>query len=179
DRYGGTAGLGFRQAGGTVASPTASNSAIAQIRIIGYGTTGFSTSKVAAEVVAAGTWTDTAQGTMFHVYTTALGSAAAHVRFRVTAGGHIAQYSEPASVTGCGAGATLTNGFDSHGVITEGTAATGCTLTFGTPYLTPPTCTVSSRAGQVFSYVVSNNAITITNIGALSSTTLDYTCHGW
>ena len=59
------------------------------------------------------------------------------------------------------------------GTVTEGTIATGCVVTFAN---TPSRCTVTSESGLVFSYALASNVLTITNVGALSSTNLDWTC---
>lgn len=179
ERYGGTAGIGFRQADGTQVAPSASTSALGQLRYIGYGTTGFTPSKVAIEIAAAEPWSDVAQGAMLHFYTTPLGATTPQVRVRISAGGHIAEYSESPVLSACGVGAALDNGADSNGVVTEGAGATGCVLTFATPYLTPPACSLSSRVGLAFTYTISTTAITITNVGALAGTAIDYICHGW
>lgn len=82
------------------------------------------------------------------------------------------------AITSCGTSPSAVTGDDLSGHFTEGSVATGCTLTFHTAYAAAPTCTVSSRAGLVFTYTTSTTALTITNVGALSSTTLDYECHG-
>jgi hypothetical protein len=82
------------------------------------------------------------------------------------------------ALTSCGSSPTI-DGTNIEGTITEGSVATGCTLSFGAP--TPwnvrtPHCTITSQAGLVFSYTESTSALTITNVGALSSTHLDYHC---
>ncbi|HUB10660.1 MAG TPA: glycosyl hydrolase family 28-related protein [Acetobacteraceae bacterium] len=53
---------------------------------------------------------------------------------------------------------------DTHGSLTEGEGATGCTVTFVTPFPTPPTCVVSSPDGAPLTgYVASTTALTIVN----------------
>ena len=79
------------------------------------------------------------------------------------------------ALTACGTSPAI-SGTDRGGIVTEGTSATGCTLTFHTPATVAPGCTVSSQAGLVFSYTTSATALTITNVGALSSTKVSYTC---
>lgn len=179
ERYGGTPAITFREAHGTPTSPTASDNALGELRVMGYGATRFSPGSKAALVVTAGeTWTDTAQGTRVQLVTTPTGATGANVRMIVSAGGHVAQYSEAPVASACGAGAALAGAADSNGAITVGAGASGCTITFAAPYLTPPTCVLHSRAGRRFGYAVSTTAITVTTIDPLDGTTLDYLCHG-
>jgi hypothetical protein len=104
-------------------------------------------------------------------------------RFRIDSLGHWVAPAQTAPVlTNCGAAATIV-GTDVSGTITEGAGATGCTITFVASYdtgvfPTTPHCTVTSRAGQLFSYTTTPATIAITNIGALAQTVLDYTCIG-
>ena len=99
-------------------------------------------------------------------------------RLRVDSLGHWISPAQVApALTACGTGPAVT-GTDAAGTVTVGSAATGCTITFAAAYASAPHCSVSSRAGAAFSYNVSANAITITSIGALSSTAVDFTCIG-
>jgi hypothetical protein len=94
---------------------------------------------------------------------------------KLTVSGHIGTLGTIPTLTSAGTGASITTGStDTAGEITEGTLATGAVITFATAYTNTPFVTVVSEAGLVFSYTVSNTAITITNIGALSSTKLTY-----
>jgi hypothetical protein len=79
------------------------------------------------------------------------------------------------AVASCGTGAAIV-GTDRGGTVTEGTLATGCTLTFHTPASVAPGCSVSSQSGLIFTYSTSATALTITNVGALSSTKIGYVC---
>ncbi len=88
----------------------------------------------------------------------------------------ITQGSSPA-LTSCGTGPAIV-GDDNAGTITEGTIATGCVVTWATAYSTAPSCVFTSEAALGFTLAVTNTAATITNVGALSSTKLDYVCHG-
>lgn len=179
ERYGGTPGLQFRQADGTIATPVASRTTLGQLRFSGFGATTFSASKVALEIGAAETWSDTAWGQFLQFYTIEKGSRSANVKMRLSASGHVGMFGTTPTVSNCGTGATLSGAAaDSNGTITEGTAATGCTLTFATPYFTAPTCTVTSRSGIGVSYAVAANGITITNVGA-GVTAIDYICLGF
>jgi hypothetical protein len=85
------------------------------------------------------------------------------------------------TLTGCGTGATVV-GTDLSGTVTEGTGATGCTITFATSYATTynapaPHCTVTGESG-LLTYSLSTTAITVLNVGPLSGTNIDYTCTG-
>jgi hypothetical protein len=85
--------------------------------------------------------------------------------------GHIASTSTnvtSSALSGCGTtpaiNATAT---DSKGTITEGTTATGCTLTFLQAYATAPDCVISSPTGNTpTSYTTSTTALTIVNASA-------------
>jgi hypothetical protein len=53
---------------------------------------------------------------------------------------------------------------DGDGLVTEGTSATGCTLTFQTPFTIAPVCTLSSPTGTLpTSYSTTTTALTIVN----------------
>jgi hypothetical protein len=83
------------------------------------------------------------------------------------------------ALTSCGGSPAIDSDSSAlMGTVTEGTVSTGCTITFATAFNTTPHCTVTARAGLGFSYTVSTAAIVVTNIGALSSTKLDYHCIG-
>jgi hypothetical protein len=178
ERYGGTAGIAFREAGGTQAAPTPSSATIGQIRYIGYTPTGFTSSKVAMEINAAetGGWTANGQGTHLQFYTTATGTTTSAVRFRIAAAGHIGEYSDPPVLSGCGTSPTAV-AYDSNGVVSPGSGAAGCTITFATPYFSAPACMVSSRGGVNFTYAVTATGITVT--GAVGGTQLDFICRGF
>jgi hypothetical protein len=81
------------------------------------------------------------------------------------------------ALTSCGTSPTIA-GTDTAGTITEGSAASGCTATFNKAFAATPYCVMSSQGGLGFTYAVSTTAITITNVGALSSTKVDYHCLG-
>ena len=97
--------------------------------------------------------------------------------FKLKGNGHLANAQAVApTVTFCGTGASV-SGTDMKGTIAEGSAATGCTLNFNTSYAANPTCTISSRSGLGFTYTVpGERTFVVTNVGALSSTLLDYIC---
>lgn len=115
---------------------------------------------------------------LFDVASTTSTSFATTSLFRILSTGDIQIASSTATtpnLSGCGTSPSIT-GSDTAGTITEGSIATGCTVTFSTVKARTPHCTVTSQSGLVFSYVPSTTAITITNVGALSSTNLDYIC---
>lgn len=102
---------------------------------------------------------------------------------RLTSTGHtIYGLANQPTLSSCGSGPTI-DGTDTAGTITEGTGATGCTITFGTAWNVTnpdrsPHCTLYSESGYIFQFTESVTAITITNIGPLSSTSVDYHCFG-
>lgn len=92
--------------------------------------------------------------------------------------GHYMSLGTAPVLTSCGGGATIV-GNDQAGIVSIGTVATGCVITFATSYgANAPACVVTSGSGIVFSYTVAATVITVTAIGALSSTTLIYNCKG-
>jgi hypothetical protein len=104
-------------------------------------------------------------------------------RFRIDSAGHVIYpvITTPVA-TSCGSSPTVV-GDDANGSVTVGTAATGCTLTFGTSYATPtPTstanCVLTAQSSIVFTYAVSNTALTITS-GASSSVVFNWICAGY
>lgn len=79
------------------------------------------------------------------------------------------------TLAACGSSPVIT-GTNRSGTVTEGTGASGCVITFSVPYLAIPGCTVSSQKGLGFTYTVTPSGIKILNVGALSSTILNYAC---
>lgn len=90
--------------------------------------------------------------------------------------GHILTSGTAPALTSCGTSPAIT-GDDDSGTVTQGSISTGCVITFATAWTAAPSCVVVDEAGAVFSYTVSTTAITVTNVGALSSTNMDYICH--
>lgn len=81
-------------------------------------------------------------------------------------------------LSSCGSTPTLADGStDMSGTVTMGTTATGCVITFGTPYSVAPACTVTWRATPLASqsYTVSASAITLTQTST-SNNLIDYVC---
>jgi hypothetical protein len=96
---------------------------------------------------------------------------------RLTVLGNIGTDGAIPTLSSCGTSPSITLGStDTAGEITEGTVATACTITFAAAKTRAPFCTVTDQSGLGMSYTVSNTAITITNIGALSSTKINYIC---
>lgn len=97
--------------------------------------------------------------------------------FGITNSGHIFGTSTTPVLSSCGTAPSLVGG-DAHGTITVGSVATACTLTFGTPYTTKPSCTVTNQSMSVvnaMTYTESVTALTISQTG-LSGDLLDYHC---
>jgi hypothetical protein len=95
----------------------------------------------------------------------------------LTVAGGIGFYGTIPALTSCGTSPAIIKGStDSAGEVTEGTISTGCTITFAVAKTNAPFCTLAGKAGLVFTYAVSASAITITNVGALSSTNVVYNC---
>ncbi len=97
--------------------------------------------------------------------------------FRVTGSGHVIGKGGKPTLSGCGAGASIA-GTDSGGEVTIGSGATGCQINFAANWGATPYCTVTSQAGQRFSYSKNGAAISIANIDDLSVSKVDYRCGG-
>ena len=91
---------------------------------------------------------------------------------------HIAteQNTAPA-LTSCGTGSPAITGTDEAGIVTMGTSATGCVITFNVAYTATPFCVVSWIATPLASqsYVTSNTAITLTQTNT-SGNKAQYIC---
>jgi len=84
------------------------------------------------------------------------------------------------TVTGstCGTTAPSVTGTDFMGTITVGSSATtSCVLTFGTPFVTAPTCLLTPKSAilAALSYAASTTALTITQTSTASNT-ISYLC---
>lgn len=97
--------------------------------------------------------------------------------FEINQAIHLISKGTAPALTSCGTSPTIA-GTDTAGRVTEGSVATGCVITFNKAFGATPACVVTSEAGLVFSYTTSTTAITVTNVGALSSTILNYHCIG-
>jgi hypothetical protein len=100
--------------------------------------------------------------------------------FSVTNTGHIIASSTNPVLSSCGTSPTM-KGDDTHGTVTVGSVATGCTITFQIPYSATPECVVQNQTGSVtntFGYTLSSTAITVTET-ALGGDILNYQCEGF
>jgi|SRR5579864_1673097 len=92
--------------------------------------------------------------------------------------GHIAtgQTTAPA-LTSCGGGSPAITGTDTAGIVTMGTTATGCVITFNVAYTGTPFCVVTWIATPLASqsYATSNTAITLTQTST-SGNKAQYIC---
>lgn len=91
---------------------------------------------------------------------------------------HIATAAQTApALTSCGTGSPAITGTDEAGIVTMGTGATGCVITFNVAYTGTPFCVVSWIATPLASqsYVTSNAAITLTQTSA-SGNKAQYIC---
>ena len=171
----------FVKAQGTIAAPLAVAGGTNIFSLNAYGYDGSQNRPVGA--LAFGVDAGFAQGIApgkLQIFTTDT-SGTSRERFRVDSLGHwVSPLQVAPAASGCGSGPIIA-GTDVTGVVTEGAGASGCTISFARPYsYTGNTvhCTITSEAGVPFRYVVSGTGITITNLGALAGTSLDYTCIG-
>lgn len=95
-------------------------------------------------------------------------------------GGHIYGATGAPAISACGGGSPSLSpaSTDTHGTVTEGTTATGCTLTFVKAFAFAPSCVISSPAGNAFtSYTTTTTTLTIVNASA-SGNKYSYICMG-
>lgn len=93
---------------------------------------------------------------------------------------HLAVATDTApALTSCGGGTPAITGNDVAGVVTMGTSATGCVITFNTAYTNAPYCVVTWIATPLASqsYVTSASAITLTQTST-STNKVQYICFG-
>lgn len=96
---------------------------------------------------------------------------------KLTVAGDIGFYGTIPTLSSCGTSPSITKGStDGAFEITQGSVSTGCTITFGVSKTNTPFCTLTDQAGAVFSYTTTNTAITVVNIGVLSSTKMNGIC---
>ncbi len=97
--------------------------------------------------------------------------------FGIDTNGHLTGSSTSPVLSSCGTSPTM-KGSDSHGTVTAGATATGCTVTFTAAYATDPVCTVVPQTGSVvntFTYTHSTTNIVVTETG-LGGNKFDYMC---
>lgn len=82
------------------------------------------------------------------------------------------------TLSSCGGGTPTITGNSYRFTVTEGTTASGCTVSWPSPspFATTPVCVASSESGLAFSYTEDTSSFVITNIGALSGTVVDVNC---
>lgn len=83
------------------------------------------------------------------------------------------------TISNCGAGGKSISGNDSRGQVTAGNSATGCTVTFNTPYQTPPICVVSGALSSpgVYMFVTSTSTTEmVVGFSAAANKTFNYIC---
>jgi len=92
--------------------------------------------------------------------------------------GHIASQGSTPALSSCGTSPTLDTGStDFAGSYTTGSAATTCTITFGTAYAAAPSCSVDANGNATQpTFTVSQTAITVTV--DIASTKYSYICVG-
>lgn len=183
DAYAAAPIMTFRRADTTAASKSAvqNGDSIGSISAFGYGATGYASGgRAALNLAATEAWSDTAQGanvtiaatknTTLTTSTVALFDGIGHVRLGISG-------TVPA-ITSCGTSPSAARGTDFGGEVTEGTTATGCTISFANAYTTAPFCVVSLQTQQVaFTYTISTSAITVTNTSATGDK-IDWICNG-
>lgn len=77
----------------------------------------------------------------------------------------------------CGTGSPSISGDDQGGIVTTGTAATSCTLTFAKAYRATPYCTASDDSGTVTPSVTTTASTVVFGLGAgLSGGKVQYMC---
>lgn len=90
--------------------------------------------------------------------------------------GHVRVPGSAPAPTSCGTGTPTVVGSDIAGLITMGTSATGCTVTFNVAYNNPPFCTVTWQTNlAAMSYTVSASTIVITQTST-SGNKINYNC---
>lgn len=85
----------------------------------------------------------------------------------------------PPALTSCGGGSPAITGSDTAGIVTMGTSATGCVITFNVAYTTAPYCIVNWIATPLASqsWATTNTAITLTQTSASTNKAV-YFCSG-
>ena len=80
------------------------------------------------------------------------------------------------TLSACGTSPSITGAMDTRGTVTEGTASTGCVITFNVQFSPAPVCTVTSPGGfALTSYSVSTSALTLVNASSPGNT-YSYVC---
>lgn len=100
-------------------------------------------------------------------------------RMRIDSKSHLGYTATAPTISSCGTTPSTARGTDSAGEVTEGTTATGCTITFANSgYTAAPYCVVTSQTQlAAFTYAISTTAITVTNTST-SNDKINWVCHG-
>ena len=170
---------------GTIAAPTSTDWTNQLGTFFFWGYTTANTVALASEIKATVDQhnTSTVVPGNIEIWNTSAGGVY-QASFRVDSAQHMSSLSPAVPVlTSCGTGPTIAESTDVAGTITEGTGATGCTLTFSTSWSQVfngqvPHCTIHSQSGYILQSTESATALTITNVGPASETNIDYTCVG-
>lgn len=79
------------------------------------------------------------------------------------------------ALSGCGTGTLATGSGDLAGEFTA-TGATGCTLTFGTPFATAPSCVVNEETVNTATRTITITATTLVVASGTSGSKYSYVC---
>jgi hypothetical protein len=97
--------------------------------------------------------------------------------FGITNTGHFFGTSTSPILSSCGTAPSVL-GSDSHGEVTIGSTATGCTITFASAYRSAPVCTVTNQSMSIvnaMTYTISTTTLTVSQTG-LGGAKVDYIC---
>jgi hypothetical protein len=95
----------------------------------------------------------------------------------IPANGHIQTGTTAPALSSCGGGTPVIVGSDTAGLVTMGTSATGCVITFATAYTAVPLCVVTWQATPLASQSWATVAASITLTQTSTSTNkVNYFC---
>lgn len=178
--YAGNPSFIIGRADTTAANPSAvqSGESLGQVVFRGYDSTLYVSSGT-LEVKAAQTFTASVAGSIETLSLNPIGSHTVGVVQTIDGYGHALNgIATVPVITACGTSPSTARGTDVGGEVTEGTTATGCTITFANAYAAAPFCVVSLQTQQVaFGYTISTAAITVTNTSATGDK-INWVCNG-
>jgi hypothetical protein len=93
----------------------------------------------------------------------------------LTQNGHVVYAGSIPAVSACGTGTLAAGSTDTAGEATA-TGATGCTLTFGQPFASAPSCHVTDETGTRASMSTAATATALTVAGMTSGDKFSYFC---
>lgn len=96
--------------------------------------------------------------------------------FQIDKKGHTSASLSTPVLSTCGTTPSI-SGNDKWGIVTGGTGATACTITFYATYTNVPACNVTMQGGIAYSYTVSTSNIVVTS-ATLGTGKLNYICNG-